>query len=173
MRGREVFPFQFSHRRYQTVVLSRTRWRGFVLFRSTPVRSQPAGKYRERTWLTSQFHNPRYLRAEIAAWGSWSRTTINAVPIYEFVCESCGHRFEELVGSHVGREAGDVACPECGSAKVERQISGGYATTPHQLTPNQKRRLEERRGTDRGGARERFGRQRAAERAAAKRRGNR
>jgi putative FmdB family regulatory protein len=45
------------------------------------------------------------------------------VPIYEFVCESCGHRFEELVGSHVGREAEDVACPECGSAKVERQLS--------------------------------------------------
>jgi putative FmdB family regulatory protein len=111
------------------------------------------------------------LRPETECGESEGRTTINAVPIYEFVCESCGHRFEELVGSHVGRQAADVACPECGSAKVERQISGGYATTPHQLTPNQKRRLEDKRGVDRGGARERFGRQRAAERAAAKRRG--
>jgi putative FmdB family regulatory protein len=87
------------------------------------------------------------------------------VPIYEFVCESCGHRFEELVGSHVGREAGDVTCPECESEKVERQVSSSYAPLHRQLTPNQKRRLEDKRGTDRGGARERFAQQRAAERA--------
>jgi putative FmdB family regulatory protein len=86
------------------------------------------------------------------------------VPIYEFVCESCGHCFEELVGSHVGRETADVACPECGSAKVERQLSGSYAPLHRQLTPNQRRRLEDKRGTDRGGAKERFKRQRAAER---------
>jgi putative FmdB family regulatory protein len=95
------------------------------------------------------------------------------VPIYEFVCESCGHRFEELVGAHVGREAADVACPECGSAKVVRQISGSYAPPQHQMTPNQRRRLENKRGTDRGGAKERFKRQRAAERAAARRRESR
>jgi putative FmdB family regulatory protein len=92
------------------------------------------------------------------------------VPIYVFVCESCGHSFEELVGSHVGRAASDVACPECGSAKVERQVSGSYAPLHRQLTPNQKRRLEEKRGVDRGGAKERFARQRAAERAASRRR---
>jgi putative FmdB family regulatory protein len=114
----------------------------------------------------------RYLRARIRLGESWGRTTINAVPIYEFVCESCGHRFEELVGSHVGRDAAEVACPECGSAEVERQVSGSYATLPHQLTANQKRRLEDKRGTDRGGAKERFARQRAAERSAARRRGS-
>ena len=92
------------------------------------------------------------------------------MPIYEFVCESCGHRFEELVGSHVGRQAADVACPECASAKVERQVSSSYSPL-RQLTPNQKRRLEDKRGVDRGGAKERFKRQRAAERSAAKRRG--
>jgi putative FmdB family regulatory protein len=92
------------------------------------------------------------------------------VPIYEFVCESCGHRFEELVGSHVGRQAADVACPECGSAKVERLVSSSYAPVHRQMTPNQRRRLEDKRGTDRGGANERFARQRAAERAAARRR---
>jgi putative FmdB family regulatory protein len=90
-------------------------------------------------------------------------TTINPVPIYEFACESCGHRFEELVGSHVGLEAADVACPECGSAKVERQLSTSYSPLQHQMTPNQRRRLEDKRGTDRGGAKERFQRQRAAE----------
>ena len=92
------------------------------------------------------------------------------VPIYEFECESCGHRFEELVGSHVGRETADVGCPECGSAQVERQLSTSYAPLQRQMTPNQKRRLENKRGVDRGGAKERFKRQRAAERSAARRR---
>ena len=92
------------------------------------------------------------------------------MPIYEFVCESCGQRFEELVGSHVGREAEDVACPECGSAKVERQLSTSYSPLQHQLTPNQKRRLEDKRGVARGGATDRFKRQRAAERSSARRR---
>ena len=93
------------------------------------------------------------------------------MPIYEFACESCGHRFEELVGSHVGLETADVSCPECGSSKVERQLSTSYAPLK-QMTPNQRRRLEDKRGTNRDGAKERFKRQRAAEkRAAAKRTG--
>jgi putative FmdB family regulatory protein len=92
------------------------------------------------------------------------------VPIYEFACRSCDHRFEELVGSHVGVNAEDVVCPECGSADVERLISTSYAPLQHQMTPNQRRRAEERRGTDRGGAKERFKQQRAAERRAAARR---
>jgi putative FmdB family regulatory protein len=112
------------------------------------------------------------LRAETAPGWSGAGTTINEVPIYEFVCESCGHRFEELVGSHVGREAADVACPECGSAKVERQVSSSYAPPSRRLTPNQRRRLEDKRGVDRGGAKERFKRHRAAERSAARRRGS-
>jgi putative FmdB family regulatory protein len=93
------------------------------------------------------------------------------VPIYEFVCESCGHRFEELVGAHVGLRAADVCCPECGSAKVERQISSSYASL-QQMTANQKRRLEDKRGVDRGGAKERFKQQRAAERSARRRGGS-
>jgi putative FmdB family regulatory protein len=101
-----------------------------------------------------------------------SRTTIRRVPIYEFACESCGHRFEELVGSHVGLEADDATCPECGSAKLERLISSSYSPLPNQMTSNQRRRLEDKRGTNRGGAKERFKQQRAAERrAAAKRTG--
>jgi putative FmdB family regulatory protein len=91
------------------------------------------------------------------------------VPVYEFVCESCGHRFEELVGSHVGREVADVVCPECSSAKVERQLST-HSPLGHQMTPNQKRRLEDKRGINRGGAKERFKQQRAVERSAARRR---
>lgn len=89
------------------------------------------------------------------------------MPLYEFACRSCGHRFEELVGPHVGVEEAGVSCPLCGAAGPERLISS--VSPPGQgLTPGQKRRLEDKRGTDRGGARERFGKQRAAERARAK-----
>ena len=40
------------------------------------------------------------------------------MPIYEFSCKACGARFEELVA----RDA-TAACPECGSAEVERLLS--------------------------------------------------
>jgi putative FmdB family regulatory protein len=112
----------------------------------------------------SHTSNRPNLRLESRRWWSCRRTTINSVPIYEFVCESCGHSFEELVGSHVGLEAADVVCPECKSAKVERRLSTSYAPLQHQMTPNQRRRLEDKRGTNRDGAKERFKRQRAAER---------
>jgi len=41
------------------------------------------------------------------------------MPIYEFECEQCGCRFEELVS------ADDAAppCPECGSLRSRRLIS--------------------------------------------------
>jgi putative FmdB family regulatory protein len=41
------------------------------------------------------------------------------VPIYEFECEECGARFEELVPS----EAAEVACPSCGSTRCKRLMS--------------------------------------------------
>jgi len=41
------------------------------------------------------------------------------VPIYEFECDDCGERFEELMGA----EAGAPACPGCGSARTRRLIS--------------------------------------------------
>jgi putative FmdB family regulatory protein len=91
------------------------------------------------------------------------------VPIYEFDCQSCGHRFEELVGSHVGVETAEVACPECGSTEIERLLSSSYAPLQRQMTPNQRRRADDKRGTGRGGAKERFKQQRAAEKRAARR----
>ncbi|MGN6201929.1 MAG: FmdB family zinc ribbon protein [Solirubrobacterales bacterium] len=40
------------------------------------------------------------------------------MPIYEFECEGCGERFEELVA------AGAVAaCPACGSERTRRLLS--------------------------------------------------
>jgi putative FmdB family regulatory protein len=40
------------------------------------------------------------------------------MPIYEFECEECGERFEELVAS--GRSA---ACPSCGFEHTRRLLS--------------------------------------------------
>ena len=41
------------------------------------------------------------------------------MPIYEFECEECGARFEELLAAGVTA----LACPECGSARTRRLIS--------------------------------------------------
>jgi putative FmdB family regulatory protein len=41
------------------------------------------------------------------------------MPIYEFECEQCGGRFEELVASVDAA----VACPSCGSARARKLIS--------------------------------------------------
>jgi putative FmdB family regulatory protein len=41
------------------------------------------------------------------------------MPIYEFECEECGARFEELVAAG----AVDVACAGCGSAQTRRLMS--------------------------------------------------
>jgi putative FmdB family regulatory protein len=90
------------------------------------------------------------------------------VPVFEFRCRGCEARFEELVGSHVGKAVEDVRCPECGKADLERATASGFAPIHRQSTPGQRRRAEDKRGTDRGGAKERFSKQRAAERARAK-----
>jgi putative FmdB family regulatory protein len=42
-----------------------------------------------------------------------------SMPIYEFECEECGARFEELVAAN----ATPPACAECGSARTRRLIS--------------------------------------------------
>lgn len=41
------------------------------------------------------------------------------MPIYEFECEQCGVRFEELVAA----DAGAPPCEACGSARTRRLIS--------------------------------------------------
>jgi putative FmdB family regulatory protein len=40
------------------------------------------------------------------------------MPIYEFECEDCGARFEELVGAEA-----TTACPGCGSERTRRLYS--------------------------------------------------
>jgi putative FmdB family regulatory protein len=41
------------------------------------------------------------------------------MPIYEFECEECGARFEELLAAG----ASGVACERCGSTRIRRLIS--------------------------------------------------
>lgn len=41
------------------------------------------------------------------------------MPIYEFECEECGARFEELVAAG----AAEAACGSCGSTRTRRLIS--------------------------------------------------
>jgi len=42
-----------------------------------------------------------------------------AMPFYEFECEDCGRRFEELTPS----DTTTVACPACGSGRTRRLLS--------------------------------------------------
>lgn len=41
------------------------------------------------------------------------------MPIYEFECPDCGHRFEELTPS----DTRALACPGCGSKEARRLLS--------------------------------------------------
>ncbi|MFP5389051.1 MAG: FmdB family zinc ribbon protein [Thermoleophilia bacterium] len=41
------------------------------------------------------------------------------MPLYEFECEECGERFEELTGS----KTRSLPCPRCASAQTRRLIS--------------------------------------------------
>ena len=42
------------------------------------------------------------------------------MPIYEFVCEKCGHEFEELVMSSGNKK---IICPKCNKSKVKKLMS--------------------------------------------------
>lgn len=45
--------------------------------------------------------------------------TASAMPIYEFVCMECESHFEELMRL----DDADPSCPDCGSARTNRQLS--------------------------------------------------
>ena len=58
------------------------------------------------------------------------------MPIYEYRCTQCGHRFSQLVRSvQAAEEGGQPTCPACGGDQVQRLISafalrmGGGATS--------------------------------------------
>lgn len=43
------------------------------------------------------------------------------MPLYEYRCNTCGHRFEVL--RRVGQDATGLACPECGRTEVQKEYS--------------------------------------------------
>lgn len=43
------------------------------------------------------------------------------MPIYEYSCDACGERFEQLVRSMSGEHK--VQCPKCASGKTKRALS--------------------------------------------------
>jgi len=79
------------------------------------------------------------------------------MPIYEFECEECGHRFEELVPRS---DAPAPACPSCGSGPVRRLLS---QVSPPGRQPRGAgvRSDESRRGEREAGHQERLARDRA------------
>jgi putative FmdB family regulatory protein len=69
------------------------------------------------------------------------------MPIYEFECEGCEARFEELVAA----DAGGVPCPECGATRTQRLISG--FSPPGRQPRGGRVRSDESRRTEREAAR--------------------
>ena len=43
------------------------------------------------------------------------------MPIYEYQCTACGHKFDKFV--RPATQAEDLACPKCGSLKTEKTFS--------------------------------------------------
>ncbi len=43
------------------------------------------------------------------------------MPIYEYKCSSCGHRFDVL--QRIGADGSDLTCPTCGARKPEKMLS--------------------------------------------------
>lgn len=41
------------------------------------------------------------------------------MPIYEYVCESCGHEYEKIVLS----KSAEIACPKCESRQSKQKLS--------------------------------------------------
>jgi putative FmdB family regulatory protein len=70
------------------------------------------------------------------------------MPIYEFECEECGARFEELVAA----DAPEAACQRCGSARTRRLIS--TVSPPGRQPRGAAVRSDESRRRDREAARQ-------------------
>lgn len=70
------------------------------------------------------------------------------MPIYEFECESCGARCEELVAA--GTE--EMRCPECGAADARRLLSN--VSPPGRQPRGARVRSDESRRRDREAGRQ-------------------
>jgi putative FmdB family regulatory protein len=79
--------------------------------------------------------------------------TIGPMPIYEFLCEACGARFEELV--EAGTES--VDCGACASQRTRRVYSPQGRPFRIVKTPGGTRQQERRNAQLRERTKERFG----------------
>jgi putative FmdB family regulatory protein len=43
------------------------------------------------------------------------------MPIYEYKCTACGHRFDVL--QRLGADGSDLICPACGAVKPQKMLS--------------------------------------------------
>ncbi len=53
------------------------------------------------------------------------------MPLYEYRCPGCGHKFEVL--QRLGQGAAGLVCPACGRGEVERECStfaSGSSSSP-------------------------------------------
>ncbi len=57
------------------------------------------------------------------------------MPIYEFVCGSCGEEFEELV---LGSRR-DIKCPNCGGEEVHKKMSAFAFKSGHKFVSTGKK----------------------------------
>ena len=78
------------------------------------------------------------------------------MPIYEFECEECGSRFDELLAA----EADPPPCPACASLRVRRLLSN-VSPAGRQPRGGAVRSDESRRGEREAGHQERLARDRA------------
>ena len=76
------------------------------------------------------------------------------MPIYEFECEECGRRFEELVSG----DAPAPPCPDCGAERARRLISTSIAPPGRQPRGAGVRSDEARRGEREAAHQERLAR---------------
>ncbi|MDP7100879.1 MAG: zinc ribbon domain-containing protein [Rhodospirillales bacterium] len=45
------------------------------------------------------------------------------MPFFDYVCQSCGEKFEALVRTDLEKADEKDPCPGCGSDKIEQQVS--------------------------------------------------
>jgi putative FmdB family regulatory protein len=74
------------------------------------------------------------------------------MPLYEFSCEACGARFEQL--APVGTDR--VTCPECSSARTVRRLSAPAPPQHLVKTRSEGRKQERRNAALQSSARKRF-----------------
>jgi putative FmdB family regulatory protein len=60
------------------------------------------------------------------------------MPIYEFECQACGHRFSQFYRSiRAAQEGGPARCPNCHGVDVQRVVSSFAVHGPARSDPGE------------------------------------